>query len=309
MKEKKWTVAFVVACAVFLTSTNSQAQIEIEDSTGQWVRLAAPAKRVISLAPHITETVYAAGAGAALVGAVSYSDYPESAQALPRVGSYDNVSYESLIALKPDLVLAWSSGNGEETVKRLRALGVTVFVEEPRSLEDVAHSLRVFGRLMGTPQKAEQAAIRFSKNLEELRSRYSHQDTLSVYYQIWDEPLLTLNGEHLISDVVRLCGGRNVFAEAIALVTRISVESVIRADPQIIIASGMDKARPEWLDDWRRWNSMTAVANNQLYFVPPDVLQRHTPRIIEGARAMCEHLETARRFYLSTPKPNVPATP
>jgi iron complex transport system substrate-binding protein len=118
-----------------------------------------------------------------------------------------------------------------------------------------------------------------------------------VYYQIWDEPLLTLNGDHLISDVIRLCGGRNVFSDSPALVSRISVESVIRADPQVIIASGMDKARPEWLDEWRDWTSMTAVKNNQMYFIPPDLLQRHTPRIIEGASLMCEKLQLAREYY------------
>ncbi len=118
-----------------------------------------------------------------------------------------------------------------------------------------------------------------------------------MYYQLWNEPLLSLNGDHLISDVLRVCGGRNVFGDAPALVSRISVESVIRADPQVIIASGMDKARPEWLDDWRRWSTMTAVRNDQLYFVPPDILQRHTPRIVEGASAVCEHLAQARLHY------------
>lgn len=280
----------LVSCAV-------SASVSVEDATGQRIELAAPAQRIISLAPHITETVYAAGGGEYLVGAVSYSDYPAAAGEVPRVGSANNVSYESIIALKPDLVLAWGSGNGQEIVGRLRALGVTVYVEEPRALEDVAHSLRMLGRLMGTSAAAEHAADTFLSKLDTLRQRYSRQRTLSVYYQIWNEPLLTLNGEHLISDVVRLCGGENVFADAIALVTRISVESVIRADPQVIVASGMDKARPEWLDEWQRWGSMTAVARQQLYFVPPDILQRHTPRIIEGAQLLCEHLENARKIY------------
>lgn len=280
-----------------LVSLHASALIDVEDATGERVVLSVPAKRVISLAPHITETVYAAGAGEALVGTVSYSDFPEAAEKLPRVGSYDSLSYESLVALKPDLVLAWGSGNGKETVARLRALGLTVFVEEPRSLEDVAHSLRVFGKLLGTEPYAEQGARSFLESLDRLRRQYTAADKLSVYYQIWDEPLLTLNGDHLISDVIRLCGGSNVFADSIALVTRISAESVIRANPQVIIASGMDKARPEWLDNWRRWRSMQAVANDQLYFVPPDVLQRHTPRIIEGATAICEHLAAARNAY------------
>jgi iron complex transport system substrate-binding protein len=133
--------------------------------------------------------------------------------------------------------------------------------------------------------------------LNRLRAAYSSREPVDVYYQIWDEPLLTLNGQHLISDVVKLCGGRNVFADALSLVARTSVESVVRADPQVIIASGMDEKRPGWLDKWRVWSSMTAVRNDQLYFVPPDVLQRHTPRVIRGATIVCEQLQSAREHY------------
>jgi iron complex transport system substrate-binding protein len=264
---------------------------------GRELVLKQPATRVVSLAPHITEVVFAAGAGDLLVGAVSYSDYPEAAKAIPRVGSSDTVSYEVLLALNPDLVLAWRGGNGEAVVARLEALGVNVYVGEPSTLEDVAASLRVVGKLTGNEATADAAAAAFTARLSDLEATYSSRQPVSVYYQIWDEPLLTLNGDHLISDVIRLCGGRNVFADALPLVSRISTESVIRADPQVIIASGMDQARPEWLDDWRPWDSMTAVRNNQLYFVPPDILQRHTPRIIEGADMVCRKLQLAREHY------------
>jgi iron complex transport system substrate-binding protein len=281
---------------VLLTPAGS-AQITVRDAMDRTLVLEKPATRVISLAPHITEVVYAAGAGEQLVGAVSYSDYPEAARAIPRVGSYDSVSYETLLTLKPDLVLAWHEGNGEDVVTRLQSLGLNVYVGEPRALEDVAESLRVIGVLTGNEQVADAAASRFMQQLHALRETYSAREPVTVYYQIWNEPLLTLNGDHLISDVVRLCGGRNVFADAMPLVSRISVESVLRANPQVIIASGMDKARPEWLDDWREWSAMTAVKNDQLYFIPPDILQRHTPRIIEGATLMCEKLQQAREHY------------
>ncbi len=273
------------------------ADIRVEDAVGRKLVLDKPAVRVVSLAPHMTEVAFAAGAGRQLIGAVAYSDYPEVAKTIPRVGSYDNVSYESLVALTPDLVLAWRSGNGDEIIKRLESLGLPVYVDEPRTLQDVARSVRDVGKLTGNASIAEAAAQDFLQQLSHLRETYSAREEISVYYQIWDEPLLTLNGDHLISDVVRLCGGRNVFADALPLVSRISVESVIRKDPQVIIASGMDKARPEWLDAWREWTAMTAVKNEQLYFVPPDVLQRHTPRIIEGATRVCEQLQKAREHY------------
>lgn len=293
MRLRVMLIALLWACPV----SEILAEIQVADSLGRKLVLPKPATRVVSLAPHMTEVAFAAGAGEHLIGAVSYSDYPDSAKDIPRVGSSGNVSFETLVALNPDLVLAWRSGNGDEVIQRLEALGLTVYVDESKTLEDVARSLRAVGKLTGYENAAEAAALSFLQRLSQLRSTYSNRAEISVYYQIWDEPLLTLNGDHLISDVVRLCGGRNVFADSLALVSRISVESVIRADPQVIIASGMDKARPEWLDKWRDWPSMTAVKSEQLYFVPPDLLQRHTPRIIEGASLMCEKLQLAREYY------------
>ena len=289
-------IRLIVLGWIFLSSP-VLAQLQVEDSLGRNIILEKPAVRVVSLAPHMTEVAFAAGAGQQLIGAVSYSDYPEAAKEIPRVGSYNNVSYETLIALNPDLVLAWRSGNGDEVIKRLESLGLTVYVDESKTLEDVPRSLVAVGELTGNLNTAKTAAQLFLQKLSHLRNTFRSQQEVTVYYQIWDEPLLTLNGDHLISDVVRLCGGRNVFSDSPALVSRISVESVIRANPQVIIASGMDKARPEWLDKWRGWPSMTAVKNNQLYFIPPDLLQRHTPRIIDGAALMCEKLQVARKYY------------
>ncbi len=295
-------IGLICFLLVSLAALAAVPGIEVLDAMGRTLVLEKPALRVVSLAPHLTEVAFAAGAGQQLVGAVSYSDYPEAAKAIARVGSYDNVSYESLVALQPDLVLAWRSGNGEETIRRLQALGLTVYVDEPKTLEDIARSVRAVGALTGHTDVAQAQAQAFLGQLSHLRETYSTREPISVYYQIWAEPLLTLNGDHIISDVVRLCGGRNVFADALALVSRVNVESVVRADPQVIIASGMDKARPEWLDEWRKWTSMTAVKNQQLYFVPPDVLQRHTPRIIEGATLVCEQLQRAREHYFPARK-------
>ncbi|MEM9254595.1 MAG: cobalamin-binding protein [Pseudomonadota bacterium] len=287
----------LIGCLSLWMACPAVAEIRLPDSYGRDLVLDSPAQRVVSLAPHITEVVFAAGAGEQLVGAVSYSDYPKEAAALPRVGSYDRVSYESIAALRPDLVLAWPSGNGDETIRRLRELGLAVFAYEPRTIEDVAQSVRQVGLLTGRSDQADLAALEFERRLAGLRGQYEGDDTVSVYYQIWNEPLLTLNGDHLISDVVRLCGGRNVFESAVPMVSHVSIESVIRADPQVVIASGMDEARPEWLDAWRDWPTMQAVREDQLYFIPPDILQRHTPRILDGAQQMCEQLQRAREHY------------
>lgn len=293
--------ALAMLFALTLHSSVRAEAVSVTDDSGQAIVLKQPARRIVSLAPHLTETLYAIGAGPAMVAAVSYSDYPQAAEELPRVGSYAKINLESLLAHEPDLVVAWSSGNGLEVVERLRSLGLTVYVDESRSLQSVADSMRRLSVLAGTSARGLAAAGRYEEKIAALALRYRDQKKLGVFYQVWNQPLITINDEHLIADVIRLCGGSNVFADAPGLVPRIGVESVLHAAPQVIVASGMDEARPEWLDDWRRWPSIPAVANDQLYFVPPDLLQRHSPRIADGAEQFCQALARARQHYFSLP--------
>lgn len=277
-----------------LLSTTATAEIRLVDVTGHEVVLEAPAQRIVSLAPHITETLFAAGAGHKIVGTVKSSDYPEAAKAIPQIGGYDRINRESLMAARPDLVLAWESGNGSEVIGGLRALGITVYVTEVRRLEAISTSLRDFATLAGTREVGLAAADAFDTRLATLRNTYSTRLPVTVFYQVWNSPILTLNGKHLISDVIRLCGGRNAFADAVALVPKISVESVLLRDPQVIVASGMGEEHPEWVDDWRRFPSLRSVQNQQLYFIPPSLLQRHAPRVLDGAAQLCGFLERAR---------------
>lgn len=283
------------ACALLcLLATAAAGEIRLVDVTGHEVVLEAPAQRIVSLAPHITETLFAAGAGEKIVGTVASSDYPEAAKAIPQIGGYDRINRESLMAARPDLVLAWESGNGSEVIAGLRALGVTVYVSEVRELDQIAGSLRAFATLAGTTEAGHAAADAFDRRLAALRNTYSHRPPVTVFYQIWNSPILTLNGEHLISDVIRLCGGRNSFTDAIALVPKISIESILLRDPDVIVASGMGEEHPEWVDDWRRFPSLRAVQHQQLYFIPPSLLQRHSTRILDGAEQLCGFLEKAR---------------
>ena len=268
--------------------------VTLNDANGQLLTLAAPARRIVSLAPHITELVYAAGAGGQLVGVVNFSDYPPEAAALPQIGSYNALDLEAIASLHPDLALAWRSGNREAHLTRLRALGIPVFVSEARSLEEVAASIVQIGTLAGTGEVATAAAEAFRGRHALLRARYQTEPPVRMFYQVWNDPLMTINGEHLISAVIRLCGGVNVFAGLDQLAPKINEEAVLAADPEAIVASGMDQARPEWLDDWRRWRGMTAVARDNLFFIPPDLLQRHTPRVLDGAEQLCRQLDAAR---------------
>lgn len=277
-----------------LTSLPASADLIVRDDTGRELRLATPARRIVSLAPHITEVLFAAGAGERIVGAVAYSDYPEAARDIPRVGGYSNIDIEAITVLRPDLVIAWSSGNASAHLDKLGALGIPVYVNEARSFEGVARSLEMFGRLAGTETVANQAATAFRARREALARRYSGQAAVRMFYQVWAQPLMTINGKHLISDAIRLCGGINVFDDLPKLAPSISVEAVLAANPEVIVASGMDASRPEWLDQWKRWPSLAASAADNLYFIPPELIQRHTPRILDGTAQLCEHLEAAR---------------
>ena len=263
------------------------------DDSGYTLVLNKPAQRVISLAPHLTEQVFSAGAGDRLIATVNYSDYPEAALALPRVGTYKKVNYELISELKPDLILAFG-GNGMEMVNRLRALGFKVYMDEPQSLEDVALLLEDLGLLLGAEEQAKAAAADFRQRYQALQNQYQQQEAVQVFYQVWNQPLLTINGQHLISKVIQLCGGENIFADAIPMAPKISVETVIRRNPEAIVASGHGDARPEWLDEWQQWTVIEAVQKKQLFFIPPDILQRHTTRILDGAEMMCEYLQQVR---------------
>lgn len=291
MKSLLSRVFILIALA---TSIPSQA-LSVIDDRGNTVTLQQPALRVIALAPHIVEVAYAVGKGESLVGAVSYSNYPEAALQIPRVGSFKNFSVESVVRLQPDLILAWYGANNLEKVHKLQQLGYTVYWNDPKTLEGVGKSIEDIGLLLGAADS--QQARDFNQAIEHLRASNVNKPAVSVFYQVWDEPLQTLNGDHLISDIIGLCGGVNIFSGAKTRAPKVSIESVLRADPEVIIASGMGEARPDWLDEWRNWPQLQAYQHQQLHFIPPELLQRHTPRVLQGAAEMCEQLDLARQVY------------
>ena len=270
-------------------------EVSAVDSDGRRVALRVPAQRIVSLAPHVTEVLFAAGAGPQVVGTVEYSDYPPEAEAIRRVGGYSRLDFEAILALKPDLLVGWASGNGLDTLQRLRQLGVPVFASQPGTLPELGTTIEKLGALAGTSAAARRSAAEFRARLAALRARYAGRDEVSVFYAIWNRPPITVNDAHLISDVIRLCGGRNVFGRLRTLAPAINEEDVVRADPEAIVASGIGDESPEWLDDWKRWPRLTAVARGTLYVVPPQLIQRATPRVLDGAERLCAALDDARR--------------
>jgi len=285
---------YLTLLAGIVIAVAAHAEIEVRDDTGQLVRLAAPARRIVSLAPHITENLYSAGAGGRIVGAVEFSDFPEAAKRLPRVGGYERLDIETILALKPDLIVAWHSGNMPVHLARLKALGLPLYIDQPQRIDDIASSIERFGELAGSTQVARKAAQAFRNRHAALRMRYAGQSPVRTFYQIWNQPLMTINGEQIIGDVMRLCGAENVFAGLPQLAPVVTVEAVLAANPEAIVASGMGDARPEWLDSWRRWRELPAIARDNLFFVPADFIDRHSTRLLDGAQRLCEHMEAAR---------------
>jgi iron complex transport system substrate-binding protein len=285
---------FLLSLACLLISPDAPAEIRVIDDTGKPVILAKPARRIVSLAPHVTELLYAAGAGNRMVGAVEYSDYPEDAKRIPRVGSGFGFDMEAIVAMQPDLIIAWQSGNPSWQVARLSGLGFPVFVTEPRRLDDVAGLLERLGRLAGTEAVATKVAGEFRHQRAQLQAHYSGRPPVAVFYQVIDVTLLTVNGQHLINDVIDLCGGQNVFSDLPSLTPRVDVESVLQKNPDVILASGHAPLWPAWRERWRAWPAFSAAARGNLFFIPPDLIHRHSPRILQGAEQVCAALEKAR---------------
>lgn len=285
-----WLLVLVTSLVSSPLLGRESGAISVLDDSGVTVRLAAHAKRIVSLSPHVTELVFAAGAGDTLVGAVSFSDYPPQAQRILRVGDASRLDRESLLALRPDLIVAWPSGNRPQDLDWLEQRGIAVYRSEPRELEDIAGNIRNIGQLAGTESIAETAAEAFSTRLAELSRDYAQQTSLRVFYQIWSKPLMTIGANHLINRVLRLCRGQPLFPDLAPLTPTVSREAVILANPQAIVAALPEQGDDDPFVKWRHWTNLEAVRENRLIGVDPDLIHRPTPRILDGAEVICQGL-------------------
>lgn len=288
------TRGVLLALALALAGPVARAELRVMDDTGQAVALAEPAGRVVSLGPHLTELAYAVGAGDAVVGVIRYSDFPEAAKALPIVGDAHALDFERIVQLRPDLVLVWGSGLNERHKARLRSLGLTVYESEIRHAQGIADTLRRLGTLLGRADSAEAAARRFEAQWQGLADRYRGRAPVRVFWQLWHEPLMTINREHLISEAMRACGGVNVFADLPLLTPSVSREAAVRADPQLIATSGRAEDRARGFAAWQRFAAVSAVKRQRYASIDGDLIGRMGPRFVDGAAALCEAIERAR---------------
>jgi iron complex transport system substrate-binding protein len=272
----------------------AETAITVRDDAGRQVGLAAPARRIVSLAPHLTELLFAAGAGAQIVAVSEHSSYPPQARGLPRVGGGAGLDLEAIVALQPDLVVAWQSGNSPGQLAQLERSGLVLFRSEPGRIETIATSLERLGTLAGTAQRAAQAARAFRAGVASLESRYLGRPGVRVFYQIWETPLMTINGKHIISAWLRLCGAQNVFGDMPALAGAVSLEAVLAKDPQVIVAGRYAGKGDAWKQRWRAWPQLRATSKRRLYTVPAEMMERHTPRALIAAQELCVYIEQAR---------------
>lgn len=269
------------------------AAVSAVDDSGARITLPVPAQRIVALGPQIAEQLFAIGAGARVVGTTDYADWPPQAKSIPRVARAHSVDLERVAALQPDLIVVWGSGFAPATLEALRRLRVPVFVDEPGTLDSIATSMERLGTLTAAPDAA-QAAAAFRARIAALRARYASRAPVRVFYQIWQQPLMTLSGRHVLSEAIRLCGGRNVFESLAPIAPQVSIEAVIAADPQLIATAEPDARAGDALDLWRRFDAVSAVRSGQFATLDANKLNRHTPRLAEELAVLCERIDTAR---------------
>lgn len=285
----------MLALGALLNAASVHAAITVQDDSGNRVTLPKPAQRVVSMAPHVTELLFAAGGGARVVGAMNFSDYPEAARKIPLVGSSTQLDMERLIALKPDLLVVWQGGNTARQLEQLRQLGLPMYYSDPQRMDQIPDSVAKLGRLLGTSTVADAAAAAFRAKSAALAARYGKRAPVRMFFQIWDKPLYTVNGKQIVSDAMRLCGGENVFAALPVKAPEVSIEAVIAQDPEVIFGGDRDEQPDAGLNIWKPYKAMQAVRRGNLFALSGGLLARAGPRMIDGAFEMCEKLELARQ--------------
>ncbi|WP_374676191.1 cobalamin-binding protein [Ideonella sp.] len=286
--------AWLVACALGAAAVGAPAQpVSVVDDSGRTITLPAPARRVVTLGPHLTELAFAAGAGAQVVGVSRYSDFPEAARQLPIVGDAVAVQHEQIARLRPDLVVVWRSGFPERARAPLRALGVPVYDSEIRSVADIAHSLRRLGVLTGHAATAQAQAAQVEAQWRALQQAHAGKPPVRVFYQLWHQPLMTINRDHLIHQAITACGGVNVFAELPALTPTVSWEAAVQRNPQVIALAGAPSDHPD-MGQWPRFPAVEAVREGRFALLDGDLIGRMGPRFVQGAQSLCRAIDAAR---------------
>lgn len=282
-------LAAVAACGVASVAW-AESSVAVTDDAGRALRLARPARRIVSLSPHATELLFAVGAGRRVVATERSSVEPPQARSLPTLSAYPRPDLEQVMSFGPDLVVVWgAAAGGRDLWARLAALGVPVYVSEPRSIEDVASSLDRLGRLAGEPAAASRQAAAVRERLRSLRERYGARVPVPVFVQVWSSPLMTLSNRDTIGDALRACGATNVFGGLASAAAQVDAESVLVRRPRMIVSFDGDAGRAAW----KRLGAL-APQGAIAYLPVEDSLQRPTPRLLDELERVCAAIDESR---------------
>jgi iron complex transport system substrate-binding protein len=281
---------FVGLIAIHATA----ADITLPQANGGTLNLTAPAKRIVTLAPNLAELVFAAGAADQLKAVVEYSNFPAPVKQIPRVGDAFRINLERIIELEPDLVIAWATGNPQTALQKLEQLGITVWQVEITRPQEIADTVENISRAAGTQATGQPVVRQLRGKLADLRRHNAHKTRVDYFYQISARPLYTVNERHIISRGLEICGGHNVFQDLLSLAPQISRESVILANPQVMIAPE-NPGEPPALDVWQDWPRLRAVKNRNLLYLPADGISQATPRLLDSIDLACKLLDDVRK--------------
>jgi len=283
----------VLAFATVVKVEATEFSVKVKTTTEQ--AEVKPAKRIIALAPHIVESLFAIGVGDKIVGTVSYADFPEQALNIPRIGGYHGMQVEKILQLRPDLIIVWRNGNKVSDIEKLERLGLNIVYSDTNNIDGVAAELRLFGKLTGHEQKAEALAAEFTERLAEIRKTYQGKSPVDVFYQLWSEPLMSVNKETWINQLLETCGANNVFADNSTDYPQLSMENVIVAKPQLIIMPQENSKTPQPKINWQQWDMIPAVKNNQFMEVDADLIHRFSRRMLIGLQDVCQKIDRSRQ--------------
>lgn len=295
--------ALRVALCLLLTSVagNALGAVTLEQADGSTLILPRSAERVVTLAPNLAELLFAAGAGQKLKAVVEYSNFPAEVTRIPRVGDAFRLDLERIVNLDPDLVVAWQSGNPQAALQKLQSLGLKVLQIEILSPEDIADTVETLARATGTEDTGFEAAAHLRHKITSLRNDNRDKPVVDYFYQVATRPLYTVNGEHIISRGLELCGAKNVFADLASLAPQINRESVLLADPRVMIAAD-DGQGSRSLETWNEWPRMRAVAGQNMLYLPADQISQATPRFLDSIGFACDYFDRVRQSTGNTEK-------
>ncbi len=283
---KQLTIAILILLNLFLPNTTLFA-LEKDQIENNY-------QRIISLAPHVTEMLYSAGAGDKLVGVVKFSDYPPEALKYPIIGGYNGLNIEAIISLKPDVVIGWKEGNQKADLERLQSVGIEVWATEVKSLEDIPKQIRQFGAKLGTEKTAHKVASELETELIKVKQHYQERSEVSAYYQVWNKPFITISDHQFIGQAIKLCGGKNAFHDLPLLSAEVGLETIVHKNPDVILLGGLKPVQQSWYNDWQKWPMVSAVKNNHIYKLNADHFQRPSARLITALEGLCKKIDQAR---------------